>query len=162
MLQKYIVLIIILLSAATNVYAQEKPDTGNQLDKNALSFSVFGTSGMYGLSYERIISRNSSIEIGVGLIGIGAGYKYYYSDLIKGKILIHSGFTMNTSPLYSDDCFSIMRGRGILVYLPIGMSYNGKKRLSLGLDIGPGTTFVRSYSGHYVIIYGNLKIGIRF
>jgi hypothetical protein len=45
-------------------------------------------------------------------------------------------------------------------YIPLGVSYFGKKGLNLGVDIGPSNY----YDGYesVIFIYGNIKFGIRF
>lgn len=161
MTRKDIILIIVLTISYLSLYAQNDPNI-DSLGKNAVSVNIFGTSIIYGISYERILSKNYTLDFGVGIIGIGTGIKYYFSDLRKQKILFYSGFTLNVSGLYGNTDVRIYSGKGFLVYFPIGLSYFGKKKLSVGLDIGPGTTFVKQYNGHSIIIYGNIKAGFRF
>ena len=46
------------------------------LRKNAISFSILGPTPIFGITYERILARKLSLEIGVGLPGAGLGFKF--------------------------------------------------------------------------------------
>ena len=141
--------------------AQEIEVMNNPVKKNSISYSVLGTSGIAGISYERFVSSRICAEIGAGLVGVGLGAKYY-STVETNKLLINIGLTLTASPLFNTTDFRIIEGNGFLIYLPVGLSYFGRKNLNLGIDIGPATTFVRNYNGSYLNVYGNFKIGFRF
>jgi len=159
----YSVMVLIIIIVSTSfAYSQDTLSTSNPIKKNALSFSYFGTSGIMGISYDRIISKRVSVEVGAGIVGIGAGFKYYLSQIRPEKILFITGFSLTISSLFNDTDVRIITGKGFIVYLPIGINYIGKRRLNLGIDIGPSSTFVKNNSGTYLSVYGNLKIGYRF
>ncbi len=141
--------------------SQEEYKTESLIRKNALSLNVLGTVAGVGITYERAVSDKFSVEAGLGLFGGGLGFKYYFSDMRIQKILFNTGFTIAGSPFFTSSEVGI-GGHGFLIYLPVGFSFYGKGKLNLGIDIGPGTTFVNSSSRSMIIIYGNFKIGFRF
>ncbi|MFQ3214703.1 MAG: hypothetical protein ACI9C9_002243, partial [Marivirga sp.] len=69
------ILVIILLSSAFSLNAQNNTHTEIPLKKNAISFSILGVTPALGLVYERIISKKVSTELGVGFLSLGAGIK---------------------------------------------------------------------------------------
>lgn len=155
-------MIFLFSIASVFSYAQEKTSKNVPVKKSAISYSIGGSSTIIGVVYERFISSRTSAEVGVGLVGVGLGIKYYYPPITTKKILLSTGIKVTASPLFNTTDFRIVDGNGFLMYLPVGLSYFGGKRLNLGADIGPGTTFTRNYNGSYLIVYGSFKIGFRF
>jgi hypothetical protein len=50
-------------------------------------------------------------------------------------------------------------GQSFVSYIPIGISYFGKKSINIAADLGADTSF---FNLDKVFIYGHLKIGLRF
>ena len=154
---KHFTILIILVLSSTFVYSQGKPNPNSQFRKNALSFTVLGTVAGAGILYERTISNKMSIEAGIGIVGGGVGVKYYISQLREHKILPYLGLTISGSPFFDDGSNDVgIGGNGFMIYIPVGLSYFGKGKLSLGIDFGPGTTTVTQF------FYGNFRVGFRF
>jgi len=47
------------------------------LGLNAVSLNVAGTTPLFGVTYERILSYKYSTEIGIGIVSAGVGIKYF-------------------------------------------------------------------------------------
>lgn len=161
MFSKWILIFLFSITAVYS-YAQEKTSKNISVKKNAISYNTYGMSGFAGVTYERFISSRISAEVGAGLVGVGLGIKYFYTTVTIKKILLNTGITVTASPLFNTTDIRIVEGNGLLIYLPVGLSYFGGKGLNLGVDIGPGTTFTKTYNGNYLIVYGNFKVGFRF
>ena len=69
------------LSIAQNHKAKE-------LERNIFSGNLGGTSSLIGINYQRFIGDKVAIELGIGLIGVGAGMTFY----LKGSYKKGQGF----------------------------------------------------------------------
>ncbi|KPM46752.1 hypothetical protein [Jiulongibacter sediminis] len=125
------------------------------LEKNAVSFQIMGGTALAGFVYERSVTEHLSVEAGAGWISGMAGLKYFPFKMKTKKLLPSIGVQASASPLYSD-CELCFGGDGLLLYLPVGLSYFGQKGLNLGIDGGYATVFEGGF------LYGSLKIGKRF
>jgi len=124
--------------------------------RNAISFNIIGTTPIVGITYDRIVSENMSIEVGVGIPSIGAGFKYYPAGIKESKMLFHVGLTAIVISTKALDIWGTSEEDGLLIgYLPIGVSYFGEKGFNLGVDLGPA---VAANFG----VWGNVKVGYRF
>lgn len=121
-----------------------------EIKKNGLSVNLLGTSPIFGLTYERLLSKYFGIEAGVGLVSLGGGIKIYPFKAKEGQPIFHTGITV-AHEFYTEITVS---------YIPLGVSYFGQKGLNLGVDLGPAF-FTDGYD-NYPFLYGNLKLGIRF
>jgi hypothetical protein len=72
-----LILAIILLSSVSKSSAQQNEMADIPIKKNAISFSILGSTPALGFVYERIISEKISAELGVGFLSLGAGVKIY-------------------------------------------------------------------------------------
>jgi hypothetical protein len=88
--------------------------------KNAISFNFLGTS-VIGITYERIVSEYVSLEVGVGLPSIGIGAKIFFSKIQEQKMMFNTGLTAT----YVDFGDYLFNGSGVIIYVPIGLSYYG-------------------------------------
>ncbi len=147
---------------AHSLQAQEPSTPTPQIKKNAVSFSFFGTSMAMGVVYERVLAKHYSLELGAGLVGIGVGVKYFFSAIKPEKVSFLIGLSGVLSPMINDTDLRIISGNYWLMYLPLGISYRSNKSFYMGVDIGPATTFMPNYNGHYLAVYGNLKLGVHF
>ncbi len=151
-----ILLIFTVLFISFNSIAQETTSGIQEMRKNAISFNILGATPIIGITYERIVSKNISLEVGAGIPSFGAGFKYYPWGIKESQMLFHTGL----SGTYVETDFFDVWGTSdntwvFLGYLPIGVSYFGEKGFNLGVDLGPAVadTFA---------IWGNVKVGYRF
>jgi hypothetical protein len=52
-----------------------------------------------------------------------------------------------------------LEGQGFVAYIPFGLSYFGKRRLNIGANLGPGTSY---FNLEKLFICGSVNIGLRF
>ena len=71
-------ILIVFLLLSLNLKAQEK--------QNIISGNLLGASSAIGLSYERLVNDKLSLELGFGLIGIGAGFTIYPGRIRSSKV----------------------------------------------------------------------------
>lgn len=121
-----------------------------ELKKNGISVNLLGTSPLFGITYERLLSKYISLEAGIGLASLGAGIKIFPFKVNEGQFAFHSGFTI-AHEYYTEYT---------VAYIPFGTSYFGKDRFNFGIDLGPAH-FSDGYD-NYIFFYGNIKLGIRF
>ncbi len=151
-----VLLILCLVGMSSFVCAQETTSDFDSMRKNAISFNIIGTTPIVGITYDRVVSENVSVEIGAGIPSIGAGFKYYPWNIKESKILFHVGLT--GSYVFSEvfDVWGTSEKNGIFLgYLPIGISYFGEHGFNLGIDVGPAVAAI-------VVPYANIKLGYRF
>ena len=145
--------------------AQDFKDKFPNLKKNTISLNLLGITPIIGITYERILSEKLSVEVGVGMPSLGLGMKYFPFNLKEKKLIFHTGFsaTYFEGSFYgyeeSDGERSILEEDGLLLYVPIGMSYYGKT-LSLGIDVGPALGDAL-YEPEFTAYFG-FKLGVRF
>ncbi|RKS55266.1 hypothetical protein BC962_0225 [Gillisia mitskevichiae] len=136
--------------------AQETTSGIEGMRKNAISFNILGTTPLIGITYDRVVSENISLELGVGIPSVGAGFKYYPSGIKVSKMLFHVGLTGTIISAKALDIWGTSEDDGLLVaYLPIGVSYFGEKGFNLGVDLGPA--MAKTFAP-----WGNVKVGYRF
>ena len=105
-------------------------DRFDEIKRNAISANLLGTSSVIGITYERLLSARTSLEFGIGAIGLGAGVKFFPSKVKQSRGIFHTGL----SATYHN---SLGWGSVVDLYLPIGLSLFGEKGLNFGIDIGP-------------------------
>ncbi len=150
----FLTLILVFMSFFVN--GQETTSDFDSMRKNAISFNILGATPIIGITYERIVSKNISVEVGGGIPSFGAGFKYYPSGIKESQMLFHTGLSGSFVESSSFDVWGTSDNTWVFLgYLPIGVSYFGKKGFNLGVDLGPAVadTFA---------IWGNVKVGYRF
>ncbi|MEJ6588551.1 MAG: hypothetical protein QNL43_01995 [Crocinitomicaceae bacterium] len=147
------ILLIVIVFIAFDLMAQD--------NKNMISGNILGASSAIGLTYERIVGNKASVELGVGLIGLGAGLSIYPWDIIESRLCFYTGLKVSSIVL-------VDVGGGTVAYIPFGATYFMSDWI-LGFDIGPanGKLVSSSFGGSTSETtrfygYGNLKIGFRF
>lgn len=157
MTKSTILVIFSILLVSFSSIAQETTSGIEGMRKNAISFNILGTTPFVGITYDRIVSENLSVEIGVGIPSVGAGFKYYPSGIKESKMLFHIGLTGTIISAKALDIWgSSEDDAGIFVaYLPIGVSFFGEKGFNLGVDLGPAVA-------EKFAPWGNVKVGYRF
>jgi len=157
MTKNNILVIFSILFISFSSIAQETTSGIEGMRKNAISFNILGTTPFVGITYDRLVSENLSVEIGVGIPSVGAGFKYYPWGIKESKMLFHVGLTGTIISAKALDIWgSSEDNAGIFVaYLPIGVSFFGEKGFNLGVDLGPAVAAKFAP-------WGNVKVGYRF
>jgi hypothetical protein len=98
------------------------------------------------------VSEYVSLEVGVGLPS-GIGAKIFFS-IQEQKMMFNTGLTATYVDFGDGYLFN---GSGVIIYVPIGLSYYGLKGFNFGIDVG-------NKYGHKdgTIPYAGLKLGKRF
>ena len=136
----------------TNKQSGKNP---NRFRNNSLAYSLSGATQYLGISYDRIFSKRSSAELGLGILSVGLGFKVYWYKIQNNKFNYHTGLTA----LY---CGDPLTNPSMKNYLPIGISYLLKDGLIFAADLGPLTSYDLSDKSRTFSLYGNLKAGVRF
>ncbi|NOQ74205.1 MAG: hypothetical protein GQ574_19510 [Crocinitomix sp.] len=169
---KNIICILFLFSLVSNQsFAEESEGCYRPLGpplKNSFSFNILGTGSYIGFSYERLIKQRLNLEVGFGLVGVGAGVTIYPFGIDPyGGISPYIGIKTTFNTMGSG-------GEKNMTYIPIGITYFTDKKMAFGIDFGPSyqTNFspfgkvteetAATFPNAQISIYGNLKISYRF
>ena len=106
------------------LYSQNEKESIER--KNSISLNLFGTSGIVGISYERLFINRIGLEVGVGLYGFGGGVIYYPLTIQKNKINPYIGVKYNQLIVFVREA----------TYIPFGITYTSKWNVNFGADIG--------------------------
>lgn len=167
---KKLISIFLLSFWATSIINAQVEEVREEglIEKNSFSINVLGTASYVGFSYERILYQRVNLEVGVGLIGYGAGLTIYPIKKIRVEKL---------NPFFGIKYtnHAIVDGENKAVtYIPLGITYCGINRLNIGLDVGPayvihkspGYRPTRKEKAKYPFadygFFGNLKLSYRF
>jgi hypothetical protein len=162
---KFFVLLV-CLACSISVQSQGK-NADEILKRNSISGNILGTASYVGLSYERVIGNRTIVEVGLGLIGFGAGVSVYARKLKPNVLSPYIGLKFTTRAMV--DLPLVMT-----FYLPIGLTFFSKHNVNIGFDIGPsydsyltpGYTHDPVERARYPYsdfgVFGNVKLGIAF
>lgn len=161
---KKITLIISILLCSTSAFCQEKSDSFGGIRKNAISFNFLGTTPVIGITYERILSQYTSLELGIGTNSAGVGVKILPFKIKESAMMFTTGLS-TTYADYKDGWLA--SGKRIQLYVPIGVSYYGTKGFNFGIDVGPAYRIFSKNSNSDIddngfLPWGGIKIGQRF
>jgi len=117
-------------------------------DRNNLSAHLGIFDPWVGIYYERLISPYWGFDAAIGLIGGSIGTKVYYPKLSNGKVSFYTGIS---------EGFLLLVGPKH--YIPIGLTYLGRKSFRISLDIGPQIYYDKNEEN---IIGLTLKLGKSF
>lgn len=148
------------------LHAQKKNDFEDE--KNSLSINVLGTGSYLGISYDRVLSDHLLAEIGIGVIGYGAGISFYPFKIVSNKkISPFIGLKYTNHAMVDSENKSA-------TYFPFGFTYFSKKQVSVSIDIGPSYFNHKSpgykptpleldqYPFTSFGIWGNIKLSFHF
>lgn len=98
----------------------------NQIKVNSISFGLLGAPTVpIGISYGQMLTNRISYEMGVGIQSSGAGVTYFLTNPRKYRLNFHTGF------------FASINYDGFgMFYLPVGVTYFGKKNFQYSVDVG--------------------------
>ncbi len=163
-----IILVAVLISWLTLSANAQKKMSLPTIKKNSVSANILGTASYLGITYERVLTKKMIGEVGIGLIGYGAGITYYPLKNIAPKQLNPFVGLKYTN-------HAIVDGENKAVtYLPVGLTLFTARLINISLDAGP--SYVRHKSPGYkptleekatfpynsFSFFGNLKVGFRF
>lgn len=128
--------------------------------KNTISLNAGGTSGLAGVSYERLLTKNLLFDVGVGYLGGGVGFHFYPWMVQRGKIRLKLQLSSTYMAWPGASTFQSN-------YIGVGGTLFTTNKLNIHLDLGP------SYFYHYSVaagkdfpdrwfLMGNFKLGYRF
>ena len=118
--------IFLILFAPGILNAQDMSPKTNPIGAHSISLRLIGPPTMpLGISYGQMLTDRLSMEIGVGIISFGSGLKYYITDPQKYRF-----------NLYTGGYGSVFYDGGPMFYLPLGVSYMGKKSFQYNIDAG--------------------------
>jgi len=145
--------------------------------KNIISANILGTTGVVGLSYERLIKNRVGLEVGGGYWIFGNGYGagatvYPFNEVRTNAINLYTGvkYSYRFQKTLSKDYWSTR------IYVPVGCTLFSDWLFSISADIGPSfndydpsrgdTTnpyLLDAYNNEEkVSLYGSVKVGFRF
>lgn len=116
--------------------------------KNNISVHIGVFDPWFGVSYERLISPFWGFDAALGLIGGSIGTKVYLPRLSEGKISFYTGISEG-----------VLLMVGAKHYIPIGLTYIGKKGFRISFDMGPQIYYDKNEEN---MIGLTLKIGKSF
>lgn len=128
--------------------------------KNTLSLNIGGTSAAGGISWEHLFTKNLMMDIGIGYLGGGAGFKIYPWSVKRGTI--RPDLNLSTTFISWPNTANLQS-----FYSGIGFTYFGiSPKFNYHIDIGPAYFYhyansINEYPDRFVLM-GNIKIGYRF
>jgi len=164
---KTIFSLLVLISCINITTAQNNQETNVEIEKNSVSSNILGTGSYIGISYERLLFERISLEVGVGLIGFGAGITYYPIKVVPNRLRPYLGAKITTHSMVDGEHKTV-------AYIPFGLTWFSNFRMNFGFDVGPAVTKhispgyfgfeeePKSYPFTDYGVFGNLKVGFRF
>lgn len=100
------------------------------LYRSAISANFSGVTGLVGVSYDALLSKKWSVELGGGFPGMGAGFTFYPWAVERGKERFHIA---QRSVFF----FAPWEPNKFQHAICFGVTFFGKKRWNWGIDLGP-------------------------
>lgn len=123
-LPKLIILLLPLLFLAPEVAAQD--NAPGSYPKNFINLKLGADDPWIGIGYERLLTKNISAEVQLGLLGAAIGAKLYFPAMRSGRLNFHVG---------------VLPGWGFpggpKTYFPIGINILTNNDLRFSIDAGP-------------------------
>jgi hypothetical protein len=145
----------LLLLAGLSVLAfGQNESAGNYFIKaNSVSLNLIGPPAFpIGVTYSQMLTNRLSFEIGAGILSAGARLDVYLTNPRLHRFNVFTGLSVATS--YEADP---------IVYVPVGVTYFGKKSFQYSLDGGVLWSEVVGMSvDQNISPWFGLKIGYRF
>jgi hypothetical protein len=146
--------IFLILFAPGMLNAQDEQPITNPIKAHSISLKLIGSpTWPLGISYGQMLTDRLSMEMGVGILSIGAGVDYYITNPRKHRFNLNTGLYGS----YNYDGFP-------MVYIPLGVSYLSKK--SFQYNINAGVLYAENVSisgnGNNVSPWFGLTVSKRF
>lgn len=153
-MRKIKVSLLLLAGLSVLAYGQNE-SAGNHLIKaNSISLNLEGaTAWPIGFSYGQMLSNRLSFELGVGIMSAGARLDVYLTNPSLHRFNVYTGL----SGAVTYDAYP-------MIYLPVGVTYFGKKNFQYSIDGGVlWSEGVGSLSvDQNISPWFGLKVGYRF
>ena len=118
--------IFLILFAPGMLNAQDEQPITNPIKAHSISLKLLGSpTWPLGISYGQMLTDRLSMEMGVGVFSFGAGVDYYITNPRKHRFNLNTGLYGS----YNYDGFP-------MVYIPLGVSYLGKKSSQYNINAG--------------------------
>lgn len=118
--------IFLILFAPAMLNAQDEQPITNPIKAHSISIKLLGSpTWPLGISYSQMLTDRLSMEMGVGIFSFGAGVDYYITNPRKHRFNLNTGLYGS----YNYDGFP-------MVYIPLGVSYLGKKSFQYNINAG--------------------------
>ncbi len=112
--------------SSTNAIAQEESKHSLELKAHSISLNLIGSpSWPIGFSYGQMLNNRVSVELGVGLLSSGAGIDFYITNPRHHQVNLNTG-------IYG----SVNYDGFPMFYIPVGVSYLGKKNIQFNFNAG--------------------------
>jgi len=163
---KLVITILLILAIIPCVNAQEVESNTFRIEKSSFSANIMGSSSLFGITFDKVLSDKFIWEIGFGYVGIGTGLTYYPFNIKKSKPCPYTGMK-----------FSVLGLPEVVVaywgYIPLGVTFFSNQRINIGIDAGPALGKIEAggppeervdnsiFSDRKIRIFGNIKVSFR-
>ncbi len=121
-----ILLLIFMITIGGVVNAQNESKNNLELKAHNISLRLIGSpTWPLGISYGQMINDRISVELGVGLLSTGCGFDFYVTNPRLNRLNLNTG-------IYG----SINYDGFPMLYIPIGVSYLGRKNFIYNFNAG--------------------------
>ncbi|MCD6112539.1 MAG: hypothetical protein J7J86_04630 [Bacteroidales bacterium] len=82
-----VILVIILCGFSSYIFSQHKAN--KKLDKsNCITLGILqGGGSIFGVDFETLLSKQFGVQVGVGVVGFGAGLNYHFKPSIRSSFI---------------------------------------------------------------------------
>lgn len=165
-MSKIILAVTLVLFSCGALKAQEAPSQNHPLKAQGISLAFLGiTTFPIGISVSQMITQRMSLEMGAGTGAGGIGFTYFITDPGISRLNYYTG--LSGAMTYNGFAY---------FYLPIGVTYFGKRNFQYSIDVGATLpnleTPFRSFSSDETeriiaqkkapFTWFSLKVGCRF
>jgi hypothetical protein len=165
---KLCITLLLIMAILPDIVAQKADSSNYRIEKRSLSANLMGSSSLFGITFDKVLSDRFIWELGLGYVGIGTGITCYPFEIKKSSFCPYTG--VKVSFLVLPEVLGAYGG-----YIPLGVTYFSGHRINIGIDIGPALGEWAEGGGppaeydenaeynrtHKIRVYGNLKIGFR-
>ncbi|MFT5600898.1 MAG: hypothetical protein ACI9N1_001134 [Flavobacteriales bacterium] len=155
----FIISIVSFFLLIGELQAQEVSKPRIDIPNHKISFGILGETPL-SLHFEFRLSNKLLLEVGCGS-GYSGGIKYVITNPMKHRLSVFTGikFTSTQAKEYTDSSGNTGKSfvfNGNSLYVPIGVSYLGKRNFQYSLE---AATLI---SKNFITPYAGLKVGYRF
>ena len=95
---KLVITILLILAINPSLNAQEVESNISRIEKSSFSANIMGSSSLFGITFDKVLSDKFIWEIGFGYVGIGTGLTYYPFNIKKLAKLLFSETSSFSEP----------------------------------------------------------------